>query len=124
MPRLWAAVDQAQLRDVVNQLPQGLDTRVGERGVQLSGGQRQRIGIARALYKNADVLILDEATSALDSDTESKVMDAIYSLNPEMVVLMIAHRTSTLARCGMIYKMAAGRMIQQEAGEDKNAGKT
>lgn len=116
MPRLLAAVEQAQLADVVKQLPKGLNTRVGERGVQLSGGQRQRIGIARALYKQADVLVLDEATSALDSETESKVMDAIYRLNPDMAVLMIAHRISTLAQCGVIYKMAEGRLTAQDTG--------
>lgn len=110
MSRLMAAVEQAQLTDVVRQLPRGLDTRVGERGVQLSGGQRQRIGIARALYKSADMLVLDEATSALDSDTESKVMDAIYQLNPEMVILMIAHRTSTLKRCDLIYQIIDGNL--------------
>lgn len=110
MPRLWAAIEQAQLKDVVNQLPHGLETRVGERGVQLSGGQRQRIGIARALFKKADVLVLDEATSALDNETESKVMDAIYGLRPDLVVLMIAHRTSTLDRCQVIYKVDQGLM--------------
>ncbi len=108
MPRLWAAIEHAQLKDVVNQLPHGLETRVGERGVQLSGGQRQRIGIARALYKEADVLVLDEATSALDYDTEIRVMNAIYELRPEMAVLMIAHRTSTLARCSVIYHVDKG----------------
>ena len=118
MSRLMAAVEQAQLTDVVRQLPRGLDTRVGERGVQLSGGQRQRIGIARALYKSADMLVLDEATSALDSDTESKVMDAIYQLNPEMVILMIAHRTSTLERCDLIYQIIDGnlKLIKQNEG--------
>jgi ABC-type multidrug transport system fused ATPase/permease subunit len=119
MSRLMAAVEQAQLTDVVRQLPRGLDTRVGERGVQLSGGQRQRIGIARALYKSADMLVLDEATSALDSDTESKVMDAIYQLNPEMVILMIAHRTSTLERCDLIYQIIDGdlKLIKQNEEE-------
>lgn len=110
--RLESVLEQAQLLDVIKQLPHGLDTRVGERGVQLSGGQRQRIGIARALYKKADVLILDEATSALDNTTEKKVMEAIYQLNPGMVVLMIAHRTSTLARCDVIYRMSAGCLAE------------
>jgi ABC-type multidrug transport system fused ATPase/permease subunit len=114
MPRLWAAIDHAQLKDVVNQLPHGLETRVGERGVQLSGGQRQRIGIARALFKKADVLVLDEATSALDNETESKVMDAIYGLHPDLVVLMIAHRTSTLDRCQVIYKVDPGLMASMQ----------
>jgi len=108
MGRLMAAIKQAQLTDVLKQLPEGLDTRVGERGIQLSGGQRQRIGIARALYKQADVLVLDEATSALDSETEAKVMDAIYRLHSNMVVLMIAHRTSTLKGCDAIVEVKNG----------------
>lgn len=109
MVRLNAAIEQAQLAEVVKQLPDGLNTRVGERGVQLSGGQRQRIGIARALYKQADVLVLDEATSALDSETESDVMDAIYRLHPSMVILMIAHRPSTLKGCVSVVKLSDGK---------------
>lgn len=106
--RLRLAMEQAQLADFIDKLPQGTKTRVGERGVQLSGGQRQRIGIARALYKDADVLVLDEATSALDNETESKVMQAIYQLRPNMVVLMIAHRLSSLAQCDVIYEVQKG----------------
>lgn len=106
--RLAQALEAAQLGDFIRQQPQGVKTRVGERGVQLSGGQRQRIGIARALYKKADVLVLDEATSALDGETETKVMDAIYRLNPQLIILMIAHRVSTLARCNTIYRLERG----------------
>jgi ABC-type multidrug transport system fused ATPase/permease subunit len=113
MGRLKAAINEAQLADVLKQLPQGLETRVGERGVQLSGGQRQRIGIARALYKQADVLVLDEATSALDTETEVRVMDAIYRLHPDMVVLMIAHRTSTLKGCQSILEVKGGIICHQ-----------
>lgn len=111
-PRLQQALEMAQLTDFVSDLPAGLQTRVGERGVQLSGGQRQRIGIARALYKQADVLVLDEATSALDGDTEAKVMAAIYALRPELVVLMIAHRLSTLSGCHRIYEMKGGQLSE------------
>lgn len=100
--RLRMAIDLSQLADVIAALPNGLHTRVGERGIQLSGGQRQRIGIARALYKQADVLVLDEATSALDSETESKIMDSIYTLRPNTIILIIAHRLSTLSRCNRI----------------------
>lgn len=110
MKRLKAAIVQAQLTEVIDNLPNGLESRVGERGVQLSGGQRQRIGIARALYKQADVLVLDEATSALDAETESKVMDAIYRLSSNLVVLIIAHRTSTLAGCDRICRFHSGRI--------------
>ncbi|WP_084301271.1 ABC transporter ATP-binding protein [Comamonas badia] len=105
---LQQALQAAQLGDFITSLPEGVHTRVGERGVQLSGGQRQRIGIARALYKKADVLVLDEATSALDGKTEAKVMDAIYQLNPGIIILMIAHRVSTLARCNRIYRLEGG----------------
>lgn len=105
---LQQALQAAQLGDFIANLPEGVHTRVGERGVQLSGGQRQRIGIARALYKKADVLVLDEATSALDGETEAKVMDAIYQLNPGIIILMIAHRVSTLARCNRIYRLEGG----------------
>ena len=113
MSRLLAVIEQAQLADVLKQLPDGLDTRVGERGVQLSGGQRQRIGIARALYKQSDVLVLDEATSALDTETESRVMDSIYKLRPDMVVLIIAHRISTLNGCHMILQVNNGTVQLQ-----------
>ena len=108
--RLKQAMDAAQMTEFVAQLPQGMSTRVGERGVQLSGGQRQRIGLARALYKQADVLVLDEATSALDGETEARVMDAIYQLNPDIVVLMIAHRLTTLERCDVVFHLLDGRL--------------
>ena len=83
----------------------GIDTFVGERGVQLSGGQRQRIGIARALYKQADILVLDEATSALDNDTEYQVMKELSGLKKDLTVLIIAHRLSTLKGCDKIIKL-------------------
>ena len=114
--RLTKALEAAQLSEFIRQLPQGVETGVGERGVQLSGGQRQRIGIARALYKQADVLVLDEATSALDGETEAKVMDAIYRLNPDLIILMIAHRVSTLERCHRIYHLEGG-LIRETASE-------
>jgi ATP-binding cassette, subfamily B, bacterial PglK len=115
--RLWQSIEQAQLADFVKNLQHGVNTRVGERGVQLSGGQRQRIGIARALYKQADVLILDEATSALDGETEMKVMNAIYALRPDLVVLMIAHRLSTLEKCDRIYEVKDGTLIERATGK-------
>jgi ABC-type multidrug transport system fused ATPase/permease subunit len=114
---LAQALEAAQLSEFIRQLPEGTRTRVGERGIQLSGGQRQRIGIARALYKKADVLVLDEATSALDGETEAKVMDAIYQLNPSLIILMIAHRVSTLARCHRIFHLEGG-LIRETASEN------
>jgi ATP-binding cassette subfamily B protein len=88
----------------------GYDTQVGERGIRLSGGQRQRIGIARALYKQVDVLILDEATSALDTKTELEVMQAIHALHPDMTIIMVAHRLSTLDNCDVILDMEGGKI--------------
>ena len=93
--------------------------RVGENGVRLSGGQRQRIGIARALYKRADVLVLDEATSALDNETESEVIDTIEALGREITVNMVAHRLTTLGRCDRIVRLAGGRVesIQERVAQ-------
>lgn len=108
--KVWKALEEAQLDDFVRQLPEGLDTMVGERGVRLSGGQRQRIGIARALYGDPQILVLDEATSALDSETEAAVMDAIDSLRGRKTLLIIAHRLSTIANCGIIFKVSEGHI--------------
>ena len=94
-------------------LPQGYDTKVGERGVRLSGGQRQRIGIARALYHDPDVLILDEATSALDNLTERAVMDAVHNLGRAKTVVMIAHRLSTVRECDTIFMLEGGRVVAE-----------
>jgi ABC-type multidrug transport system fused ATPase/permease subunit len=107
--RLRQAADIAQLGPVLAQLPQGFDTPVGERGVRLSGGQRQRLGIARALYRQSQVLVLDEATSALDTETERLVMDGIYRHCTGMTLLIIAHRLSTLAACNLLIRVDQGR---------------
>ena len=105
------AATMAHLDELLAQLPEGLDTRVGERGVQLSGGQRQRIGIARALYDDAEVLILDEATSALDGITERLIMDAIHDFSGKKTIIMIAHRLATVKQCDMIYLLEKGEVI-------------
>ncbi|MEW9613615.1 ABC transporter ATP-binding protein [Shinella sp. S4-D37] len=109
--RVRRAAEQAELADVIAKLPEGYDTRVGERGIQLSGGQRQRIGIARALYKQASVLVFDEATSALDADTESAVMGAVERLDRTLTILMIAHRLSTLEGCDRVVRLEEGRVV-------------
>lgn len=120
--RVREAADKAQLADFIETLPAQYDTQVGERGVRLSGGQRQRIGLARALYKNADVLVLDEATSALDEGTESAVMEAINSLGEDTTVLMVAHRTSTLRNCDRIFELKNGRLFREGAYEQITRG--
>ena len=109
----------ASLHDfVVNELPQGYYTTVGERGVRLSGGQRQRIGIARALYHKPQVLILDEATSSLDNLTEQVVMDAVNNLGEDITIIMIAHRLSTVRNCDQIFLLECGRVIAQGTFEE------
>jgi ATP-binding cassette, subfamily B, bacterial PglK len=113
MIRVRQAARQAQIADFIESRPSGYSAYVGELGVQLSGGQRQRIGIARALYKKASVLVFDEATSALDNTTEQSVMDAIEGLNPELTILLIAHRLSTVKRCNIIVELEHGRVVAQ-----------
>lgn len=110
--RLWQVLEEAQLKEFVESLPEGLDTTIGDRGVRLSGGQRQRIGIARALYHNPEILVFDEATSALDNDTEAAVMDAINSFHGKKTMVIIAHRLNTIAKCDKIYKVEAEKLIE------------
>jgi ATP-binding cassette subfamily B protein len=106
--RVREAAHQAQIADIIETWPKRYQTFVGERGIRLSGGQRQRIGIARALYKQADVIIFDEATSALDNDTEQAVMQAIESLSEGLTILIIAHRLTTLTNCTQIIELGDG----------------
>lgn len=110
--RLVAATRQAQIHEFIASLPDGYETRVGERGVRLSGGQRQRIGIARALYKKSSILVFDEATSALDSDTEQEVMQSLGAIAAGLTVVLIAHRLSTLASCDRVIRLENGRIAQ------------
>ena len=107
------ALKSAQLEDFVASLPEGLDTVVGERGVRLSGGQRQRIGIARALYHRPSVLVLDEATSSLDTETEKGVMQAVQALQGDKTVIIVAHRLSTVEYCDRLYRLDAGRIVDE-----------
>ncbi len=109
--KIRRAVELAQLSELVDRLPDDLDTVIGERGTRLSGGQRQRIGIARALYHNPQVLVMDEATSALDNITEQHIIDAIDVLKGERTIIMIAHRLSTVMNCDVLYMMDQGQIV-------------
>jgi HlyD family secretion protein len=109
--RLCEAVRLAQLDELIRALPQGLDHRVGERGVQLSGGQRQRIGIARALYRDASVLLLDEATNALDGLTEKELLATLGGLRGRYTSILVAHRMSTVRECDVIFELEHGKLI-------------
>lgn len=108
--RIWQVLEEAQLKEFVQGLPDGLDTTIGERGVRLSGGQRQRLGIARALYHNPEILVFDEATSALDNETEQAVMEAINSFHGKKTMVIIAHRLNTIENCDIIYKVEGGKI--------------
>jgi len=111
--RVQRAARQAQIADFIESSPEGYQAYVGERGIRLSGGQRQRIGIARALYKQASVLVFDEATSALDNATEQSVMDAIEGLSSDLTILLIAHRLTTVRRCDTIVELEHGQVVAQ-----------
>ncbi len=108
--QLLRTVEEAQLQTFIDEQPNGLDTVIGERGIRISGGQRQRIGIARALYRNPQILIFDEATSALDHDTEKAIIQAIQSLRVGRTIVMIAHRLNTLEGCEVIYRVENGHV--------------
>jgi len=111
--KILAAIEAAQLDTVVDNLAEGVDAMVGERGIKLSGGQRQRIGIARALYNDPEVLILDEGTSALDTETENYIMESVARLKGKLTIILIAHRYSTLHFCDIVYKMQQGKIISK-----------
>ena len=106
------AIKLAQLSELVAQLPEGIDTFVGENGVRLSGGQRQRIGIARALYHDREILVLDEATSALDNETESLISEALRQVGSTKTTIVIAHRLTTVQHCDRIYEMSNGKIVR------------
>ena len=112
------AIELAQLRELVETLPNGLETMVGERGIRLSGGQRQRVGIARTLYHQRDILVLDEATSALDTETEKLISDSIQALSGEKTLIIIAHRLSTVEDCDILYLLDKGEIVASGSFEE------
>lgn len=112
--RVWAALEEAQMDEFVRNLPQGLDSGIGERGVRISGGQRQRIGIARALYNDPQIMVFDEATSALDNDTEKAIMDAIERLHGRKTLIIVAHRLTTIEGCDAVYRVENQHFIRVE----------
>tara|TARA_A100001035_G_C27740776_1_gene481434 strand:- start:1044 stop:1400 length:357 start_codon:yes stop_codon:yes gene_type:complete len=111
MDRVIKAAKQAKIHDFIKSLNMGYESYIGERGIRLSGGQKQRLGIARALYQKSEIIILDEATSALDNKTEEKVINSIHELSPEVTLIMIAHRLSTLKMCDFIYKVESSQIV-------------
>jgi ATP-binding cassette subfamily B protein len=118
------AAQQARIADFIESQPEGYAAVVGERGVRLSGGQRQRIGIARALYKHADILIFDEATSALDNETEQSVMQAIEGLSKKLTLFIVAHRLTTLKNCDVILKLDGGKVCLKATYSEVTGSKT
>lgn len=118
--RVYDAAKGAQIHDFIMELPEQYQTVIGEQGVRLSGGQRQRIGIARALYKQAQLIVFDEATSALDNKTEQDVMGAIHQLQHQKTILLIAHRLSTVQNADMIYVLNKGQLVDQGTFHDLN----
>ncbi len=115
--RIWEVLEEAQLKSFVEELSEGLETTIGDRGVRISGGQRQRLGIARALYHNPEILVFDEATSALDGDTEAAVMEAVNSFHGKKTMVIIAHRLNTIAKCDVIYRVENEKITQTSLEE-------
>jgi ABC-type bacteriocin/lantibiotic exporter with double-glycine peptidase domain len=111
--RVIQALDKAKLTNLVSNLPEGIDTLLGEGGIRLSGGQRQRVALARAFYYDRNILIMDESTSALDSETEHEIIEEIRQLKGKMTIIIISHRHTTLQYCDRIYQLDRGRLIKQ-----------
>lgn len=112
--KLQRVIKQANLEHFVKNLPQGVQTKVGDGGSNLSGGQKQRIAIARALYLDPEILVLDEATSALDTESEARIMDEIYKISKDKTMIIIAHRLSTITCCDSIYRLENGKLFKED----------
>ena len=115
---LKEATKVANLDKFVKNLPDGLNTMLGEHGVRISGGQRQRVGIARALYSNPNILILDEATSSLDINIEKEIMKEISKLKGKKTVIIVAHRLSTVSQCDKLFKLEKGKIVKEGSYEE------
>jgi ABC-type multidrug transport system fused ATPase/permease subunit len=113
--RIRESLRQARLEKLVGQLPNGVDTILGERGVRLSGGQRQRVALARAFYHKRNILVMDEATSALDHETEREIVEEIKHFKGRKTLIVIAHRLTTVQNCDRIYRMDEGRIMESGA---------
>ena len=114
LKKLWGALEQTQMKAFVESLPHGIDTQLGDKGAKLSGGQRQRIGIARALYRDAQLLVFDESTNALDSKTEQQLLKAIQALKPHKTLLFITHNTSALGQCDRVFRFENGELSEEK----------
>ncbi len=111
--RVWAALEEAALAEMVHHLPKGLDTQIGEQGIRLSGGERQRLGLARTIYRDPALIVFDEPTSALDLETESAIMDSIHRLKGKKTLVIVSHRASAIDRCDHVY-LVQNRVVRQE----------
>ena len=111
--RIHQAINQAMLSELLEQLPYGIETILGERGIRLSGGQRQRVALARAFYHRRSVLVMDEATSALDDSTEKEIVEEIKRLKGQKTMIVIAHRLSTVQHCDRIYRLEQGKIVEE-----------
>ena len=111
--RFSKSIRQARLDELVEELPNGIDTIIGERGIRISGGQRQRVALARAFYHERDILIMDEATSALDYETELEIVEEIKHLKGKKTLIVIAHRLTTVEHCDRIYRLEKGHIVEQ-----------
>ena len=119
--KVWAVLNDVNLSDFVKGLPEQLNTFIGENGIRLSGGQRQRVGLARALYRDPEVLVFDEATSSLDIETERRITNEIMKLSGKRTLIIVAHRISTIKKCDKIYYINKGKIVNSGSYKELQA---